>query len=207
MDSYNDIYGGEIARWKIAVSVGVVVACFVIVTLVLFFTQKRNKDTNNNPSETKKNNNPNSNSALTTQKTITWYKVDDYPEVRTNNADWYNKLFARDYNMTCPNDSYIIQGKSHNGSFITNFGIKCSDNSTYSYNNIPYTDLGGSTHNFANGTASTRYFVGTPGGQKAVTGIFNPTNGKVFQCPVGTKIVGMKGKAGDYVGNLEFGCR
>lgn len=110
--------------------------------------------------------------------------------------------------MTCPDNSYITQGRLHNGSFITRFGVKCSDNSSYSYNNTPYANLGGNIHNFPGGTSSMRYIVGTPGGVKAVTGIFVPNDkGTAFQCPANTKIVGMKGKAGNYVGNLEFACR
>lgn len=184
------MYGGEMSKMKkTAIGLGIGVIVVIIVLLVVL---KPNTD------EQKPNTDE--------QKPITWYKVDNYPE--PSNHSLNDKLFSRDYNMTCPGNSYITQAKAHNGSFITNFGIKCSDNSSYSFNDTSYDKLGGGIRNFPEGVSSMRYVVGTPGGVKAVTGIFVPNDkGTAFQCPANTKIVGMKGKAGNYVGNLEFACR
>lgn len=78
------MYGGEMSNMK-KIAIGLVVGVIVVI-IVLIVVLKPNTDAQKPNTDEQK---PNTN----TKKDITWYKVNNYPEVR--NDSWYDRLFSK----------------------------------------------------------------------------------------------------------------
>ena len=135
---------------------------------------------------------------------INWHKIDNAPIPDFKNPWRKEKLFNTRYNMQCDPGAHVVAARTFNGSFANNVGITCSDGKSFT---VPGHGKGGKLYTFPGGASTVHYKISTPGGNKAVTGLFNQTYESKFTCPNGRKFAGLRGYSGAYLGTAQIGCQ
>jgi hypothetical protein len=140
-----------------------------------------------------------------------WNKPDGWYD-STNSVvtdDWKTKSFGKNYNIKCPDKSYIDTIYHNTGSHVDNMGFKCTDGSKHYMKRVAFDP--NDTDDFSTGITNIpnyRMYNTGPG----VRTLFKPVanhdvlTNSPFTCPSGTKLTGMRGEYNNYMGNVEFRC-
>jgi hypothetical protein len=140
-----------------------------------------------------------------------WNKPDGWYD-STNSVvtdDWKTKSFGKNYNIKCPDKSYIDTIYHNTGSHVDNMGFKCTDGSKHYMKRVAFDP--NATDDFSTGITTIpdyRMYNDGPG----VRTLFKPVADNTrftkspFSCPPGTKLTGMRGEYNEQIGNVEFRC-